>query len=88
LVSVIATLFGIDKETVLALRSQHWGFGEILLANFFSQVSGEDLDSIIALRNEGKGWGQIMADLDAHPFRLAWRFGQFMAFHPGRGSGD
>lgn len=78
LVPVIAAFFGIEEDTVLSLREHNWGFGEILLANFFAQVSGEDLDNIVSLRNEGKGWGQIMADLDFHPFRLAWRFGQFL----------
>jgi PKD repeat protein len=60
--NLIAAFFILPPELIDALRERGWGYGEIAMAYFAAQLSGEDIEDIIALREGegGSGWGQIM----------------------------
>lgn len=57
--NLIALFFTLPPEYIDALRAEGWGYGEIAMAYFMAQLSGEDVEVIIALREEGNGWGEI-----------------------------
>ncbi len=60
--NLIALFFTLPPEYVDALREEGWGYGEIAMAYFAAQLSGEDPRTIIELRQAGSGWGEIFKD--------------------------
>jgi len=54
-----AERFGVDTETLVDLRAQRLGYGEISHALVLSEMTEKPLDEIVAMRDAGKGWGQI-----------------------------
>jgi len=61
--NLIAAFFIVPPEYIDALRQEGWGYGEIAMAYFVAQLSGEDIEEIIALREGGSGWGEIRREI-------------------------
>jgi hypothetical protein len=63
----IANTFSVPVTSVVQLRNQNWGFGEIYRLYELSKLSGKTPDQIQALRDSGIGWGQIATKLGVKP---------------------
>lgn len=49
----------LDKNAIEAMRKQHYGDGEIVIAGALAKASNHPLSRITALRKQGMGWGEI-----------------------------
>lgn len=49
----------LDSQTIEAMRKQHYGDGEIVIAGSLSKASNQSINEIMALRKQGMGWGEI-----------------------------
>jgi len=55
---------GLDQQTIEAMRKQHYGDGEIVIAGALAKASNQPISEIMALRQNGMGWGQIAQKYD------------------------
>ncbi|MGB9735116.1 MAG: hypothetical protein ACP5JP_02465 [bacterium] len=49
----------LDPQSIEAMRKQHYGDGEIVIAGALAKASNQSLNEIMALRKQGMGWGEI-----------------------------
>ncbi len=49
----------LNAGTIGALRKQHLGNGEIVIAGALAKASNQPVNQIMSLRNQGMGWGEI-----------------------------
>jgi hypothetical protein len=61
------TFDGVTATDVLALRSEGYGFGEVVKAYFLAQAGGLSVDEILAMRELEVGWGEIIQSLEDLP---------------------
>jgi len=65
--TLLAAYFDRTLEDILAWHDEGLGYGEIAIALFLAQSSGQDVNYIISLHQEGLGWGEIAKTLDLAP---------------------
>jgi len=58
-ISKLAKQFKVEEQSIVNLRKEGYGYGEISHALVIAEKSGKSLDEIISLRNSGMGWGEI-----------------------------
>jgi hypothetical protein len=75
------TFEGVTASDVLALRSEGYGFGEIVKAYFLAAVPDDDLevDDILGMREAEMGWGEIALSLGLSPSSRDRNLGQIIS---------
>jgi len=62
----------VDTKIIQELRAEGWGYGEIAMAFYLAQQSGQNagVQDIVTMRSQGMGWGQIAQKLNLPPSTL------------------
>lgn len=62
----------VDTKIIQELRAEGWGYGEIAMAFYLAQKSGQSasVQDIVNMRSQGMGWGQIAQELRLPPSTL------------------
>jgi len=80
----IAAVFPDVSPDVFTLRSEGYGFGEVVMAYFLARDNDRDytVDDILFLRREeGMGWGEIAKEVGLTPSRRDRNLGQIISGH-------
>jgi len=75
----IAALFDVPISDVVTLRSEGYGFGEVVKAYFLANGSGLTVDDILELRQSDMGWGEIAQYLGLPPSNRDRNLGQIIS---------
>jgi len=77
----IAALFEVPVTEVVTLRSDGYGWGEVVTAYFLARDSESDVADVLALRALGMGWGEIAKELRLSPSHRDRNLGQIISGH-------
>jgi len=77
----IAALFEVPVTEVVTLRSDGYGWGEVVTAYFLARDGNVTVAKILEWREEGMGWGEIAKYLVLPPSRRDRNLGQIISGH-------